>query len=106
MEQTIMSRQTMSVVTVTIEDREGEGLRVYSDNLPGLILSGADKAKVCSWIAPAIQALFEHGGHTVTVHATKQPNIRNKLARGKFTAAFMFQCLEAVGTTSVRLKDD
>jgi hypothetical protein len=26
-----------------------------------------------------------------------EPNIRNKMARGKFTAVFLVQCLEAVG---------
>ena len=34
-----------------------------------------------------------------------EPNIRNKLARGKFTAAFMIQCLEAIGVQSLRLSD-
>ena len=34
-----------------------------------------------------------------------EPNIRNKLARGKFTAVFLIQCLEAVGSTSLRLQD-
>lgn len=34
-----------------------------------------------------------------------EPNIRNKLARGKFTAVFLIQCLEAVGATSLRLSD-
>ncbi len=28
-------------------------------------------------------------------------NIRNKLSRGKFTAAFLLQCLEAIGVSSV-----
>ena len=32
-----------------------------------------------------------------------EPNIRNKLARGKFTAVFLLQCLKAIGTTSLRL---
>ena len=32
-----------------------------------------------------------------------EPNIRNKLARGKFTAVFFFQCLEAIGDKDVRL---
>jgi hypothetical protein len=32
-----------------------------------------------------------------------EPNIRNKLARGKFTAAFLLQCLDAVGATELRL---
>ena len=35
-----------------------------------------------------------------------EPNIRNKLARGKFTAVFLVQCLEAIGASSLRLSDD
>jgi Domain of unknown function (DUF6471) len=34
-----------------------------------------------------------------------EPNIRNKLSRGKFTAVFMLQCLEAIGASSLRLQD-
>lgn len=34
-----------------------------------------------------------------------EPNIRNKLARGKFTAVFLIQCLEAIGSLSLRLSD-
>lgn len=30
-------------------------------------------------------------------------NIRNKVSRGKFTAAFMLQCLDAIGTNSLNL---
>ena len=32
-----------------------------------------------------------------------EPNIRNKISRGKFTAVFLIQCLEAVGATNLRL---
>jgi len=32
-----------------------------------------------------------------------EPNIRNKLARGKFTAVFLIQCLEAIDTRELRL---
>lgn len=32
-----------------------------------------------------------------------EPNIRNKLSRGKFTAVFLVQCLEAIGSNEVRL---
>jgi Domain of unknown function (DUF6471) len=32
-----------------------------------------------------------------------EPNIRNKLSRGKFTAVFMIQCLEAIGASTLRL---
>jgi len=31
-------------------------------------------------------------------------NLRNKLSRGKFTAAFMLQCLEAAGVFTLRLE--
>lgn len=33
----------------------------------------------------------------------KEVNIRNKLARGKFSAAFLFYCLEAIECRSIRL---
>lgn len=33
----------------------------------------------------------------------KEANVRNKLSRGKFSAAFLLQCLEAVGVTGLRL---
>lgn len=33
----------------------------------------------------------------------KEVNIRNKLSRGKFTAAFLLQSLSAIGTDTVRL---
>lgn len=35
----------------------------------------------------------------------KEVNIRNKLSRGKFTAAFFLQCLVAIGCQSIRLAD-
>ena len=34
-----------------------------------------------------------------------EPNIRNKLARGKFTAVFMVQCLMAIGSHVLRLDE-
>lgn len=35
-----------------------------------------------------------------------ESNIANKLARGTFTAAFMIQCLDAIGCRVLRLKED
>ncbi len=32
-----------------------------------------------------------------------EPNIRNKLARGKFTAVFFIQCLKAIGCNTITL---
>jgi len=33
----------------------------------------------------------------------KEANIRNKLSRGTFSAAFLIQCLEAIGVDNLRL---
>lgn len=33
----------------------------------------------------------------------KEVNIRNKLSRGTFTAAYLLQCLEAIGAKELRL---
>lgn len=33
----------------------------------------------------------------------KEANVRNKLSRGKFSAAFLLQCLEAVGSSNLYL---
>ena len=32
-----------------------------------------------------------------------EPNIRNKISRGKFTAVFLVQCLTAIGVDHLRL---
>lgn len=32
----------------------------------------------------------------------KEANVKNKLSRGKFTAAFFLQCLEAIGVSDLR----
>lgn len=32
-------------------------------------------------------------------------NLRNKVARGKFMAAFLLQCLRAIGVETLRLED-
>ena len=34
-----------------------------------------------------------------------EPNIRNKLSRGTFSAVFLIQCLEAIGCRSLQLLD-
>ncbi len=39
------------------------------------------------------------------IHET-EPNIRNKLARGKFTAVFLLQCLAAAGCQTLRIFED
>ena len=32
-----------------------------------------------------------------------EPNIRNKISRGKFTAVFLVQCLQAISAQALRL---
>jgi hypothetical protein len=62
----------LTVVTVTLADREDGGLRVFSDDLPGLILSGSDRTTVAAAIIPSIAALFRHKGFAdVVVRPTK-----------------------------------
>lgn len=66
-----MSSKDIAIVAVTIEDREDGGLRVHSDSLPGLILSGK-KDQVLKAIAPAIAALIElTGKKVVAVHQAR-----------------------------------
>jgi hypothetical protein len=33
----------------------------------------------------------------------KEVNVRNKLSRGKFTAAYLLQCLSAIGSSQLHL---
>lgn len=33
----------------------------------------------------------------------KEPNVRNKLSRGKFSAAFMLQCMTSIGVQTLTL---
>ncbi|MEX0956969.1 MAG: DUF6471 domain-containing protein [Rhizobiaceae bacterium] len=35
----------------------------------------------------------------------KEVNVRNKLSRGKFTAAFLLQCLSAIGAKQLNMFD-
>lgn len=49
-------------ITIKLMSREDGGLRVCSDDVPGLILSGADPSKVCADIWPVVQALLAHNG--------------------------------------------
>jgi hypothetical protein len=65
-----MTHETLTVVTVTLEDRPDGGLRVYSENLPGLILSGPDKQAVAEAISTAICGLFAYKGQDAVVHST------------------------------------
>lgn len=46
-------------ITVTFQAREDGGLRAWSPDVPGLVLSGADPAKVMEDLVPAIEAILE-----------------------------------------------
>lgn len=52
-------------VKVNLEDRGDGGLRVWSDELPGLILSGPNKTKIISAIEPAVRALLAMKGEHI-----------------------------------------
>lgn len=46
-------------IGISFETREDGGLRVWSDDLPGLVLSGSDPAKVLADITPAAERILE-----------------------------------------------
>ena len=41
--------------------------------------------------------------HLAEMIGDKEPNVRNKLSRGKFSAAYMLQCLAAINITDLRV---
>lgn len=41
---------------------------------------------------------------TMDIHETER-NLNNKISRGGFSAAFLLQCLEAIGASSLRLAE-
>ncbi|TIM05825.1 DUF6471 domain-containing protein [Mesorhizobium sp.] len=42
---------------------------------------------------------------TMDIHETER-NLNNKISRGGFSAAFLLQCLEAIGASSLRVSQD
>jgi hypothetical protein len=44
-------------VVIVLEGRPDGGLRIYSDDVPGLVLSGPDPAKVLSDLPTALEVL-------------------------------------------------
>lgn len=59
-------------VRVWLAERDDGGLRVWSDDEPGLILSGADPARVGADIWPAIKVLRAHRRHALYVEAASR----------------------------------
>lgn len=48
------------MATINVAERDDGGMRVWSDQIKGLILSGPDAEKVGAAIMPALKALIEH----------------------------------------------
>ena len=47
-------------IKVTLAPREDGGVRIWSDDVPGLILSGPDQLTVIADIGPALKGLHEY----------------------------------------------
>jgi hypothetical protein len=47
-------------VVVTFEDRENGGLRAYSDDIPGFVLSHSDPVAVLKDIEPALEEILSY----------------------------------------------
>jgi hypothetical protein len=54
-------------IKVLIEPRDDGGIRVYSDDLPGLILAGRERIRIMADIWPAAKAILEHKGESTDV---------------------------------------
>lgn len=90
------------------ESNEYSGIRIKSDGampheidwtakVKGLLKSELKRRNVT--YSQLIEKLAEIGVKDTEV------NIRNKIARGGFTAVFMIQCLSAIGANVVRLDE-
>jgi hypothetical protein len=63
-------------VVVTLEPREDGGLRAYSDDVPGFVLSHRDPEKVLADIKPALEAILSDMWNA-TVHTDVLLTIRD-----------------------------
>lgn len=63
-------------------------------------------------IAAILKGEIKRAGHTYASLTEKlnemgidekEANVRNKIGRGKFSAAFLLYCLEAIGVSELRL---
>ena len=70
-------------------------LKEWEDQAKGLLKAELKRRNVS--YAQLVDRLAEIGV------VDSEPNVRNKLSRGKFTAVFLLQCLEAIGANSLRL---
>lgn len=68
----------------------------WTEKVKGLLKAELKRRNVT--YAQLVEKLAEIGVKDTEV------NIRNKIARGGFTAVFLVQCLEAIGVTEVRIR--
>lgn len=62
-----MAKVPFDEIKLTLITREDGGLRICSDSVLGLILSGPDPVKVLSDVWPAILALKAYGDEVIVV---------------------------------------
>lgn len=61
-------------IVIQVQQRDDGGLRVWSDDVPGLVLSNRDPQKVLADIKPAIEAILsQHLGCEVEAYALGRP---------------------------------
>lgn len=72
-----------------VQDKEWE------DRVKGLLKAELKRRNVT--YAELVGKLADIGIHD------SEPNIRNKISRGKFTAVFLVQCFAAIGVNEVRI---
>jgi Domain of unknown function (DUF6471) len=70
-------------------------LKEWEDQAKGLLKAELKRRNVS--YAQLVEKLAEIGVNE------SEPNVRNKLSRGKFTAVFLLQCLDAIGVQEFRL---
>jgi hypothetical protein len=63
-------RSELMKVVVRLESRADGGLRAWSDDVPGLVLSGHDAEKVYADIGPALETILSH---TLKCHVEAHP---------------------------------
>lgn len=67
----------------------------WEDRVKGMLKAELKRRGVT--YADLVGKLAELGVHD------SEPNIRNKISRGKFTAVFLLQCLQAIGVRNLSL---
>lgn len=55
-----------AIIHLNLKRREDGGLRIWSDDVPGLMLSGKDESAVLRDVGPALAVLFEQYRKLIT----------------------------------------